>query len=80
MTGPAPRPDGKQALFSTAVRRPGTVVVECSSCRGRTRIGILDLARAAWPVSLWLPWRRPSRWLRCPACRRRRWVTVRWTA
>ena len=27
--------DGRRALFSTAVRRPGTLVVECGACHGR---------------------------------------------
>jgi hypothetical protein len=29
--------------------------------------------------SLWLPRGRHSRWMRCPACGRRRWCHVGWT-
>ena len=35
--------DGKRALFSTAVRRPGTLVVECGACHGRTRLTYIEL-------------------------------------
>lgn len=69
---------GKRALFSTAVRRPGTLVVECEKCRGRTRLSYVELARRCIPVTAWLPWRRHSRLVRCPACEQRTWVAPRW--
>ncbi|MCZ7527748.1 MAG: hypothetical protein M5U14_16040 [Acidimicrobiia bacterium] len=77
--GPGRSP-GKEALYSTAVRRPGTVVLECSSCHGRTRVDVLELALRHLPVWLWIPGRRYSRLLRCPACERRTWVRVSWLA
>jgi hypothetical protein len=80
--GPVPREPrdatGKAALFSTATRRPGTVVLECSRCHGRTRVGYAEFARRHLPVWLWLPWRAHSRYLECPACDHRAWVTTRW--
>jgi hypothetical protein len=72
------RPDGKRALFSTSVRQPGTLVLECSGCRGRTRVGYPEFVRRQLPVTLWMPWRRHSRWMSCPACGERTWVAARW--
>ena len=77
-SGASPRSDGKRALFSAAVRTPGTLVVECGSCRGRTRITYTEFAKRCVPVTAWLPWRTHSRWLRCPSCEQRSWVSTRW--
>lgn len=70
--------DGKRALFSSAVRRPGTLVVECSRCHGRTRVSYGAFVRAHLPLWLWVPGRRFSRWLTCPACGRRAWLAAHW--
>lgn len=73
-----PDASGKAALFSTAIRRPGTLVVECSSCHGRSRVGYLDFARRHLPLWLWAPWRHHSRLMTCPACGRRTWLAASW--
>ena len=74
-----PRPNrGRAALFSTAQRRPGTLVVECQECRTRSRVGYLDLARRSLPVTVWMPWRRYSRLARCPVCEKRTWLAAHW--
>ena len=41
-SGASPRSDGKRALFSAAVRTPGTLVVECGSCfvKGTRSVGV----------------------------------------
>jgi hypothetical protein len=70
--------DGKRALFSTAVRRPGTLVVDCSTCRGRSRLTYPEFVRRCLPVTVWIPWRRHSQWMVCPACERRTWMASRW--
>ncbi len=75
---PSPGAGGKEALFSAGRKTPGTVLVECESCRRRTRLDYLELARAHLPVWLWLPWRRHSHLIVCPACRRRGWMRVDW--
>jgi len=72
--------DGKQALFSAASRRPGTLVLECGSCHARSRVSYVELARRSLPIGLWLPWRRRSRYARCPACERRTWLAEHWRA
>ncbi len=70
--------DGKRALFSTAVRRPGTLVVDCGSCHGRSRLSYVELVKRSVPITAWLPWRKHSRLVRCPACEHRTWVAARW--
>ena len=70
--------DGRQALFSAARRRPGTLVVECEQCGRKTRVSYLELTRRMLPITAWVPWRRHSRYLRCPACDRRTWVAAHW--
>ncbi|MGZ6978708.1 MAG: hypothetical protein ACXVJW_11400 [Acidimicrobiia bacterium] len=70
--------DGKRALFSSAVRRPGTLVVDCSKCHGRTRLSYMEFAQRHLPYWLWTPWRRFSHYMVCPACGQRAWISARW--
>lgn len=74
----AKRAPGKVALYSTAQREAGTVVLECSSCGARTRVPYTDFARRHLPFWLWIPGKRHSRLMRCPACEERTWVGARW--
>ncbi len=76
--GPTPRAPGKEALYSTAQRQAGTVVLECSSCGARTRVLYTEFARRHLPFWLWIPGKRHSRLMRCPACEERTWVGARW--
>ena len=79
---PARDPMGKAALFSDT-RRPGTVVVECSSCGASTRVSYVDFALSTLPFSLWLPpvpSIRFNRRMTCPACSEWTWVRAHWTA
>lgn len=71
--------EGRAALFSSAPRRAGTVVVECSGCRTRTRTGAADLTLRLLSGSLWFPFARHQHWMRCPACGERRWCRIGWT-
>jgi len=71
---------GKSALFSRAAVTPslGSVAITCSTCHNATVVSYGRAARLALP-SLHLPIVRrayPS-WMRCPACRERHWVRVR---
>jgi len=66
----------------------GSVVIECSDCLARSVVSPLQAFRAAFPSvvlgvtlvhgetrrTLGAPGQ--SAWLRCPACRRRRWVRL----
>jgi hypothetical protein len=84
--GPEPRVEdldpeatGKRALFSPApAPAPGPLVLECSSCGASTGLSYADFVRRNLPVSIWLPWRKFSRLLVCPACSHRTWVSVSW--
>jgi hypothetical protein len=74
-------PYGKLALFSGD--RPssplGSFFLECSDCRRETPVSLLDLVRAALPVSVHLPFlRRYHSLMRCPACGRRTWLRLHW--
>jgi|GraSoiStandDraft_54_1057290.scaffolds.fasta_scaffold116780_2 hypothetical protein len=75
---PAGGAEGKVALYSSATRRPGTLVVECSSCHGRSRVSYVDFTLRQLPFTVWTPWRRHSRLMRCPACDRRTWLAAHW--
>jgi hypothetical protein len=78
-------PLGKQALFSqertqtrSAARRPGPldVTVHCSSCDERTTLGAPEIALHHLPVLAWMPWRKHSLFMRCPACNKLSWHAV----
>ena len=71
--------EGKEALYSTGPRQPGTVVVRCSSCQARSRINLTDLGLRMLTVSAWLPGRKHSHWMRCPSCDHRTWCAIAWT-
>jgi hypothetical protein len=72
-----PAGEGRQALFSAAPRRPGTVLVECSRCEARSPIPLASLGFRLVP-SLWIPGRSFSRLMRCPACENPAWCKVHW--
>jgi uncharacterized protein with PIN domain len=74
-------PQGRMALFSSTEPEPeaphGGLLIECSSCLTETRVSAFDVAMAALPLSLHLPFvRRYHSFLRCPACGRRAWVRL----
>lgn len=75
---PPPSQEGRAALFSMPARRPGTVVVECSGCRTRTRSSLVDLGRRLASGSAWWPLRRYQHWMACPACGQRTWCRIGW--
>lgn len=54
----------------------GPVAVECPSCGTHTRVGLLDLVMFAMPLPVWLPGRRFSTRMSCPACRKTVWASV----
>ncbi len=60
-------------------RAGGLATIRCEACHRTTAVGARDLVVALVP-SVWIPWRRPSRFLRCPACGRLTWAEVTWGA
>lgn len=75
-----PAKEGREALFSSGPRRPGTVVVDCAGCEARSRISLADIGIRLAMASVWLPIRRHPHWMTCPACARRTWCRVAWTS
>lgn len=67
---------GRQAYFSSGPHETGTVLIECSSCDAKTRVSLLDAGIRLASFSLWIPGKRHSRRLRCPACGQRAWCRV----
>lgn len=71
---------GRAALFSSGPRQPGTVVVECSRCETRTRVGLGNLAVRLASFSLYLPLLKgshPHR-MKCPGCHELTWCRIGW--
>jgi hypothetical protein len=82
VSGAPPEAQGRGAshLFSQAEARPGTLIVDCSGCRRRTRVTYAEFAALHFPAWLWIPspLRTHRHWLRCPACHRFTWLRARW--
>lgn len=76
---PGATPEGRAALFSSGPRRPGTVLVDCGSCRTRSRVSLLDVGVRLASLSVWNPLSRRPHWLQCPACGERAWCRIGWT-
>ena len=67
---------GKKSLFEAAERRPLTVVMHCSECGGKSRVGVVEFAKRHFPFWLWIPGKRHSRLLRCANCETLTWQSV----
>jgi hypothetical protein len=79
-SAPTPARDGDPATSTGAMADPlpprGLFTVSCSSCGSVSRVGLYDLALLQLPFGAWLPMRVFDRWMKCPACRRRTWLSV----
>ena len=88
-TEPESGESGRRALFSGTPVGPKTaaaagphlsqVRVACASCGESTAIGLAALAVQLVP-SVWVPFRRQSRYMRCPQCRHMAWCRLSWPA
>jgi len=58
----------------------GSLSLECSSCRVRSQVDLVEYIVLHLPVWLWRPGRGFTRFMTCPACRRRTWVSASWTS
>lgn len=60
--------------------RPGTLVVECSSCEQKARVSYFDFALLNLPLGFFvpIPGRRFKHRMTCPVCSRWTWVEARW--
>jgi hypothetical protein len=79
LLAPGRSPEGRAALFSAGPPRAGTVLVDCGSCRARTRVGLVDIGVRLVSLSVWMPARRRGHWMQCPACGHRTWCRIGWT-
>jgi len=77
--GPGNQKEGRAALFSTGPRQTGTVIIECSRCHVRTRSTLVDLGVRLVSISVWVPGRKHSHWMRCAACHEHTWCRIGWT-
>lgn len=72
--------EGRRALFSDqppAQPPLGAVTLRCSRCGQRSVVTFADAAKAAFPsVHLPLIGKEFPSWMKCPACRRRSWMSV----
>ena len=63
-------------LGSTGVL--GAVVVDCSSCKARTEVGVGQFMSLHLPYWLWRPGRGYARRMTCPSCAKRAWLSASW--
>ena len=52
------------------------IEVSCSSCGTASRVELMEFLVLHLPVWLWRPGRGYTRFMTCPACRRRAWVSA----
>jgi len=91
--GPAPNPApraGREPTFVSSPHRstrsgPGAlgavltpVTVDCSTCGARSEVRPTEFVLLHLPIWLWRPGRGYTRFMTCPACRRRTWVSASW--
>jgi hypothetical protein len=55
-----------------------SITVDCSSCDARSEIHVTEFLMLHLPMWLWRPGRGYTRFMTCPACRRRTWVSASW--
>jgi hypothetical protein len=58
----------------------GSLTLHCSSCRVRSRVDLVEYIALHLPVWFWRPGRGYTRFMTCPSCRRRTWVSASWTS
>jgi hypothetical protein len=65
------RPPPRRGLLSP-------IAVHCSLCGVRSEIHVAEFVVLHLPIWLWRPGRGYTRFMTCPACRRRTWVSASW--
>ena len=94
LPGREPVVAGKYALFSGAEPGEGPdalpspprgtgvlppVELRCSSCGTYSEVDVVSYLGLHLPFFLWRPGRGFTRFMTCPACRRRTWLSASWT-
>ena len=57
----------------------GSLTLHCSSCRVRSHVDLVEYIVLHLPLWFWRPGRGYTRFMSCPACHRRTWVSASWT-
>jgi hypothetical protein len=58
----------------------GSLTLRCSSCRVQSQVDLVEYVVLHFPVWFWRPGRGYTRFMVCPACRRRTWISASWTS
>ncbi|MDH3248486.1 MAG: hypothetical protein OEQ47_05970 [Acidimicrobiia bacterium] len=74
-SGPKPKGEGKDALYSHEGQGP--VKIDCARCGETSDVGILDALGRILRFSLWIPGREYNHRLVCPSCDKRSWTRIR---
>ena len=83
---PARHEGGYAAVYPDDLERPvgsgmfGSLALQCSSCRVRSQVDLVEYIVLHLPIWLWRPGRGYTRFMTCPACRRRTWISASWTS
>lgn len=56
----------------------GSLTLQCSSCRVRSQVDLVEFVVLHLPLWFWRPGRGYTRFMTCPACRRRTWISASW--
>ncbi|HXW32280.1 MAG TPA: hypothetical protein VEJ21_04240 [Acidimicrobiales bacterium] len=70
--GPPGAPPVRQGLLPP-------VTVHCSSCGAHSEVDLFGYLALHVPFFVWLPGKGFTRYMTCPVCRRRNWVSASWT-
>ncbi len=76
-SGPTPKGEGKDALYSHDSEDHGPIKIDCARCGETTDVSILDALGRVLRFSLWIPRREYNHRLVCPACDKRSWTRIR---
>jgi hypothetical protein len=68
---PHPSPGAQRGALSS-------ITVDCATCGARSHIHVAEFLMLHLPIWLWRPGRGYTRFMTCPACRRRTWVSASW--
>jgi hypothetical protein len=77
---------GRGAVLPDDLERPvgsgmfGILTLHCSSCRVRSQVDLVEYVVLHLPLWFWRPGRGYTRFMSCPACRRRTWISASWTS
>ena len=68
--------DRASVILEDPLPQRGSLSVACSRCGSVTRVGLVGLLLLQFPFGVWLPRGAFDRWMTCPSCRQRSWMSV----